>query len=231
MYVYFYLKETCLQNKLCCAPIKWVMPIKIKPELKQELICLVSHVLLFLCRKKLSNTWGHDSCSGIHPVPWSPVTTLTDFWAQARNIHQSGDKQTHQCSLCGDTVCLGGHDSHPAPMVCVCSGHDCELGGTPDLRAITLLQVISVNILSARICQSLIDQLAWKRQPFLHLIAPSSKACKGKLTQSVSLHRNCENIIIKLENKVWKVGKIVEGWNIVSLILCLHWHPRMKSSF
>lgn len=44
---------------------------------------------------------------------------------------------THQCWLCGDTVCSGGHDSPPAPVVCVRSGHDCELGGASVLRAIT----------------------------------------------------------------------------------------------
>lgn len=42
--------------------------------------------------------------------------------------------------------------------------------------------VISVNMLSAQICQTLIDQPGQKQQAFFHLIDPSSKACKGKLT-------------------------------------------------
>lgn len=117
-------------------------------------------------------------------------------------------------------------------VLCVSSGHDCELGGTACPASYNSTAVISVNTLSAQICQTLIDQLARKRRPFLHLIAPSNKACKRQAdTDNVTSQKlwNCYNE--RLENTVWRVGRIVEhDWIIVSLSLSsradiLEWNP------
>lgn len=164
--------------------------ISIKPVLKQELIMSSFTCPLFpLQKKKLSNTWGHDSCSGIHPAPWSPVTTLTDFWAQARRIHQSGDKQptsAHYVEILCAWVAMMVLCS---PHVCVRSGHDCELGDTAVLRAITPPQSsVSTHCPLRSVRHLLTSRLECDRH-FSLLMAPSGRACKGKLTQAVSLLR------------------------------------------
>lgn len=61
----------------------------------------------------------------------------SDFWAQARNIHQRGDKQPtaarYMVILCGARLAM-------TVLQPCCSGHDLELGGTAVPWAIALQQ-------------------------------------------------------------------------------------------
>lgn len=176
-------------------PTKWALMKSMMPtQIKQELICQAS---LFPSAEKLSNTRGHDSCSGIHPVPRSPCHHSKWLSSPGQKHLPVWRQATHQCSLCGDTVCFGGHESPPTPVICACSGHDCEFGGTAVLRAIAPPQS-SVSAYCPLICvRPLLTSRLRKRQAFLRLIARSSEACKGKVTRTVSTLRKCETIITK----------------------------------
>ena len=131
-----------------------------------------------------------------HHSNWllSPGQKHSPVWRQA----------AHQCSLCGDYRVLGWPWQSSSPH------GPCELRSWLWIRwhccpaSYNSTAVISVNILSAQICQTLIDQLARKCRPFLHLIAPSNKACKGELTRTMSLLRSCETVIMKGGVKGWE---------------------------
>lgn len=146
----FIFNKESPSTQLCCA----------QTELKQELICPALHAFFSLCRKKkLSNMLGHlDSI----PKP----CYHSNFWVQASNIHQCVDKQTRQCSLCGDTVSPGGHDTSPAAMVCVRSGHDCELGCTAVLRTITPPQSSVSTCCLLRSFIPLLNSRVWSNRHF-----------------------------------------------------------------
>lgn len=141
---------------LCCGEfqlyIYYTYPWHLMKTIWKELPS--SHAPFFLCRKrKLSNTWGHSSCSGIHPVPSSPVTTLTDFCAQARNIQWCGDKQlttAHYMEiLCGAWMTMTV--LHPPCCLCMLWSW---LGIRWQCCSVSYSSttVISVSTLSTKIC-------------------------------------------------------------------------------
>lgn len=147
----------------------------LRPELKQELICPALHAFFSLCRKKkLSNMMGHlDSI----PKPCHH----SNFLLSPSQQHSPVCRQANPSVLITWRYCVSGWPWHSCHGLCALRSwlwigrHCCPA----NYNSTT---VISVNMLSAQICQTLIDQPGQKQQAFFHLIDPSSKACKGKLT-------------------------------------------------
>lgn len=126
-------------------------------------------------------------------------------------------------------MCLCGHDSPPAPVVCVSSGHNCELDGTVVLWAVTPLQ----SSVSKHPVPSNPSDAYWpvglEARGIPSLNCSIMQSVQGQ-TESGWCHFAQTVRMKKLENKVSRFGRIIQCWIIVSLSFSsftdiLWWNP------